>query len=812
MEGSATATPARELDGIGQTSETFVAAAGGRKGAGDAGRPGENGSATGTAPRDSLEIPAPHRLRVLAWFIDVLVVGSLTLTVAQVPRLVALLGETAPPFRLGQMALYVVLLLILYHAALVWLTGQTVGKALLNLQVRRRGRAPGLLWSVGRALGYLFVDVFGLGSALALLDRRHRCLHDVVLRSEVVYLGGSPLKAHVLLDRLVAFAERREQSLEEKKKRFSLLKGLLKYLVSLAVAVGWLLDRVARAEAAEAGAIPATSQAAGSSAGGSQAAGSSAMTSPALGSPAVGSSAGTSVVAAASAPGLSLPATVAIAIATTAATVAALRAMPIPLVDREVAGTKVAGAMEEMGSGPGEVPLTGTGTVAPAAGAAASLRAEPSVVDFGNQPVQAAGEAAIVTVSNAGTAGAEIRHIGLAGAHPDDFAVVSDSCSGQVTPDGGPCRIAVLFRPAAAGGRSASLVVEGDAGAPLTVALIGGGSAAATDAPALVAIAAPLDFGRQVEGAASPPASARIVNASAAPVVIRQATVTGDLRGARPDFAIASDGCSGLALPPGASCAIDVTFTPAALGGRSGLLTVEHGSGDPLTVALSGTAVAAPEPPPSPDPSPPPSPVAPLSGPDVLASPPASVVDSSEAGGAANDHQQAFTERRGVVLPADLAVDGGVVAAGTVVDSHMIFFNVADGMPGRSSYRQTWTFDGPVLGVMSDANGALEAASSELLGAPDTTYPVQGFGARGLDLPPGSPLRGSGGGDGEGYTVARNAITVSMLVDQPGDWIRVLTPGRRSPDGPSLSASLLSARFQKSKTASARRSMSHRLG
>lgn len=168
-------------------------------------------------------------------------------------------------------------------------------------------------------------------------------------------------------------------------------------------------------------------------------------------------------------------------------------------------------------------------------------------------------------------------------------------------------------------------------------------------------------------------------------------------------------------------------------------------------------------------------------GPDVIA-PPASVVNSNTAGGATNDHQQGFDERSRVTLSDDLAVDGGSIPAGTTVDSHMVFLNVPDGTPGATTdFNRTWTFDGPVLGVMSDSGGALEVASSPMLGAPATTYPMSPFANRGLDLPAGSLARGAGGTSDEGYTIDGDRITVGMTVSQPGDWIRVVTQSAHVP-------------------------------
>ncbi len=132
-------------------------------------------------------------------------------------------------------------------------------------------------------------------------------------------------------------------------------------------------------------------------------------------------------------------------------------------------------------------------------------------------------------------------------------------------------------------------------------------------------------------------------------------------------------------------------------------------------------------------------------------------------------HQQGFNERQGVTLIGPLPVDGGSVgAAGMLIDSHMIFFNQSG--TGPLSTTAIWTFSGTILGVMSDINGTLEAASSGFLGAPGTLgYPGPGgFTSRGME-------------SDDGYSgVGTTSLTVRMNIAQPGDWIRVITV--RTPD------------------------------
>ena len=128
-----------------------------------------------------------------------------------------------------------------------------------------------------------------------------------------------------------------------------------------------------------------------------------------------------------------------------------------------------------------------------------------------------------------------------------------------------------------------------------------------------------------------------------------------------------------------------------------------------------------------------------------------------------NTQQEGFNERRGVLLTSALGVDGGTIGPGIYVDSHMIFLNKAANAANISDLDVEWGFDGTILGVMSDTPGLLEGASP-FLGALGTTYPGgAGFSLRGME------------GADEYSGVSTSTLTVSMIVSQPGDWIRVVT-------------------------------------
>lgn len=131
---------------------------------------------------------------------------------------------------------------------------------------------------------------------------------------------------------------------------------------------------------------------------------------------------------------------------------------------------------------------------------------------------------------------------------------------------------------------------------------------------------------------------------------------------------------------------------------------------------------------------------------------------------------QGFDEAQGVTTTVDHSIDGGgIIPAGTVVDSHMLFLNSESG--DRIAQQNTlWTFDGEILGVMSDTGGLLEAASTFELGAPGTNYTV-GPGAAPYDN------RGIEEFGPDEYSILPSGKTlqVTLLVTTPGDWIRVVT-------------------------------------
>jgi hypothetical protein len=92
-----------------------------------------------------------------------------------------------------------------------------------------------------------------------------------------------------------------------------------------------------------------------------------------------------------------------------------------------------------------------------------------------------------------------------------------------------------------------------------------------------------LSFGNQKTGTTSAAKKVTLTNSGTTPLTLSGLSVAGN-------FAIASGGCtSTITLAPGANCAINVTFTPATRGQKSGSVKItDNAQNSPQYVSLSG--------------------------------------------------------------------------------------------------------------------------------------------------------------------------------------------------------------------------------
>jgi hypothetical protein len=221
------------------------------------------------------------------------------------------------------------------------------------------------------------------------------------------------------------------------------------------------------------------------------------------------------------------------------------------------------------------VTLTGTGL--------AAFTISPASVDYGTVPVGSS-SAQTVTITNTSTATISFTSATLSGPNSGDFSE-TNTCGKHIV-GGASCTVTVTFEPQATGSRTATLTLTDlDPSSPQTVPLSGTGGAQ----PSVTFSPASLSFGNQVYETPSVPLTITMTNTSSSAMTITTITVTGTNKS---DFA-QTNNC-GTTLAQGASCAINVTFTPGSTGSRSATLNVtDDAIGSPQTVPLSGTGTTA---------------------------------------------------------------------------------------------------------------------------------------------------------------------------------------------------------------------------
>jgi hypothetical protein len=103
-----------------------------------------------------------------------------------------------------------------------------------------------------------------------------------------------------------------------------------------------------------------------------------------------------------------------------------------------------------------------------------------------------------------------------------------------------------------------------------------------------------LTFGQATVGTPTAPQRVLVRNGGTVPMTVSNVALSGATPG---DFSLSSNFCAGATLQSGQACSVDVALAPGSAGAKSATLTVtDNAAGGLRTVALSGTAVAAPVP------------------------------------------------------------------------------------------------------------------------------------------------------------------------------------------------------------------------
>lgn len=214
---------------------------------------------------------------------------------------------------------------------------------------------------------------------------------------------------------------------------------------------------------------------------------------------------------------------------------------------------------------PHTVSLSGSGYVTTATVA-------PSSLTFGNQTLGTTSAAQSITVTNTGANPILVSAVAATG----DFAE-TDNCT--TAPVAVSCTVNVTFSPTLGGSRSGTLTISDNAqGNPHLIALGGTGLAGVAQLSA-----SSLTFTALTVGTASSAQTITITNSGNGTLTVTNVSATGDFAQTNNCTSVAADG---------ATCAIQVTFTPTSSGSRTGTLTVtDTAANSPQLIALTGSGI-----------------------------------------------------------------------------------------------------------------------------------------------------------------------------------------------------------------------------
>lgn len=205
-----------------------------------------------------------------------------------------------------------------------------------------------------------------------------------------------------------------------------------------------------------------------------------------------------------------------------------------------------------------------------------NLQLSPAGLSFGVEVVGSESAAQTETLTNTGGSDLDLSSVVLTGANATDFSQ-SGTC-GSTLGAGASCIVHVTFTPTQIGPRSASLTIA-DNGLKGTQLLsltgIGGTAGAnATVSPSSV------NFGNQKVNTTSAAQPVTLSNYGTVALDITDISVSTDFS--------ETNNCSAT-LASGASCTVNVTFTPGGTGSFAGTLSVADVAPDsPQGVSLSG--------------------------------------------------------------------------------------------------------------------------------------------------------------------------------------------------------------------------------
>ena len=206
----------------------------------------------------------------------------------------------------------------------------------------------------------------------------------------------------------------------------------------------------------------------------------------------------------------------------------------------------------------------------------------PASLTFGYQQIGVTSQPLTWTLANLTSSGTlDLNSIVVSG---PGFAPGTSTCGTTLAPSGlggEACTYSVTFTPQDTGPATGAITITDNApGSPHVIQLSGQGAVAQ-----LGISPTSLSFPNTGMGQSSAAQSVTLTNTGHATLSISHIAISGDF---------SETNTCGTAVNAGQNCSIGVTFTPTALGNRTGALTLtDNASNSPQTISLSGAGVTA---------------------------------------------------------------------------------------------------------------------------------------------------------------------------------------------------------------------------
>lgn len=211
-----------------------------------------------------------------------------------------------------------------------------------------------------------------------------------------------------------------------------------------------------------------------------------------------------------------------------------------------------------------------------------SIAVSPGTIAFGAQAVGTVSASQTVFVQNLSNIPLNLGAISITG----PFTKTTD-CGASLVNPGDSCRVWVSFSPSIAGYQTGTLLIPNNSpNNPAAVSLSGNGF---VPTPGVSVTPTSIGFPGVRLGLATSGRNITVTSTGNTPLIVSSVS----LGGANPgDFWLGNDGCSGVAILPGASCTVAVSFEPTRIGARTATVTIVHNAGGGSTgVSVSGTGL-----------------------------------------------------------------------------------------------------------------------------------------------------------------------------------------------------------------------------